>query len=332
MAKAPTARSLAEKLCREFPDTPNRTLAHKLYKDNVERFPNLDSARSAIRVVRGAIGKGKRQFASVEKPHGKAGWVASCPPSSAEPWLPVQIDGPCRVLSLSDAHIPFHELRALEAAVKWGRKFKPDVVLLNGDWADFYNVSKWERDPKMRDFRGEIDTVKESLSWLRGQFKNARIIYKMGNHEERYDKFIWNKCIELWNLKEIQIHNILELEKLGIERVDDNAVMAGALPILHGHELLRGAFSPVNQARGAFLRTNHSNLTGHGHRTSTHCEPDMFGKEITCWSQGSLCDPHPKYARFPKWNWGFAGIEVADDNEYDMHNLRISADYKVRAA
>ncbi len=323
-------KSRAEKLCRDFPSTANRTLARRLYNDNKEEL-TLETARCHIRNVRGQQGARSRKEKTIERTSTPS-YAPQCPPSAAEPWLPVQVDGPCRVLSLSDAHVPFHEQRALEAAVAYGKKQKPDVVLINGDWADFYNVSRFEKDPKLRDLRTELETVKESLIWLRSQFRKSRIIYKLGNHEERYDKYIWNRAAELWNIENVQIHNLLDFENLGIERVDDNPVMAGALPVLHGHELLRGAFSPVNQARGAFLRTVHSNLTAHGHRTSTHCEPDMFGREITCWSQGCLSDLHPRYARFPKWNWGFAQIDVAKDNQYDMHNLRISEDYKVRAA
>jgi predicted phosphodiesterase len=325
----------ARQLCREFPDTPTRALARKLYAANSEHITNLESARKAVLVVRGANGK-KHQYKAdpaCARPKGKSGWKPACPPSLAEEWTPVQLDGPCNVLSLSDAHIPYHRREAIEAAVSYGKRLKPDVLLLNGDWADFYNVSRWEKDPKQRDLRGELDSVKQSLEWLRSQFKHARFIYALGNHEERFDKWIWNKAVELWNVEAIQLHNILDFERLGIERVDEVPVMAGKhLPILHGHQLLKGAFSPVNQARGAFLRTIHSNLTAHGHRTSTHCEPDMWGREITCWSQGALCNLRPPYARFPKWNWGFAHIEVASDSQFNMHNLRISEDFNVRAA
>jgi hypothetical protein len=55
--------------------------------------------------------------------------------------------------------------------------------------------------------------------------------------------------------------------------------MCGELPVLHGHEKGKGISSPVNQARGAFLRLLHTVLEGHGHRTSGHAESDMWHRE-----------------------------------------------------
>jgi hypothetical protein len=77
----------------------------------------------------------------------------------------------------------------------------------------------------------------------------------------------------------------LELAEHGIELVEDQRpIMCGELPVLHGHEKGKGISSPVNQARGAFLRLLHTVLEGHGHRTSGHAESDMWHRETFCWS------------------------------------------------
>jgi predicted phosphodiesterase len=337
MAKdSTTGFDLARQLVREFPDAPSMTLARRLYSENKERFSTLNAARSAVRVARGNFGELKRKEAppgDLARPNGKAGWKPECPPTQAEPWLPFVLETPCRVLSLSDAHVPYHDPRAIEAAVEFARKkFKPDVVLINGDWCDFYSVSRWDKDPKQRDFIGELGVCEDSLRWLRGRFPKARMILKYGNHEERYTKFIWNKAPELWGLDACRIENIMHLSDMGIEVVDDQRpVMAGQLPILHGHEL--GNFTnSVNHARGSFLRTLHAVLVGHGHRSSSHCEPDMFKSETATWSQGCLCDMSPDYARFNKWNLGFATIEVDKGGVFNVRNYRMSSDYEVRTS
>lgn len=332
MAKSPTGKELAAKLCRKFPDTPSRTLARRLFNENKERFPNLESARKSILYVRGRNGKLTASFALVPRPAQKAGWKPSCPPSAAEPWLPVQIDGPCRVLSLSDIHIPYHSKEALEAAVKYGKKLKPDVVVILGDYQDFYRISRFQQDPKKRTLKEEIATGKDGLSWLRGQFPKARIIYKLGNHDERWNHYIWNKAVELWDLENLQLHNVLGFEDLGIERVDDNMILAGELPMFHGHELGRGISSPVNPARGMWLRGNHTILVGHYHRTSSHPETDIHNNEMMTWSQGCLCDRRPEFARVNRWNFGFAFVDVEADGQFNMQNLRISNDFQVRSA
>lgn len=329
-AKAAIARKLVDRL----PNAPSKQLGRILYAENKETFPTENAAYCLIRQVRGAAGGRLRKNTKVThpRPHGKPGQKPSCPPSSAEPWLPVQIDGPAKVLSLSDIHIPYHDKGALESAVAFGKKLKPNVVLINGDFIDFHNLSRWEKDPKKRDTVYEITVGDKCLQWLRHKFPKARFIYKLGNHDERLTKYIWQKCPELYGLEGLELHNVLHFEDYGVERVNDNPIMCGKLPILHGHEAGKGISAPVNPARGLFLRTLHSCLQGHYHRTSTHCEPDMFKSETTTWSQGCLCDMTPEYARINKWNLGFAFIDVAKDGEYNLHNYRLSADYKVRTA
>jgi len=108
--------------------------------------------------------------------------------------------------------------------------------------------------------------------------------------------------------------------------------MLGKLPVLHGHEKGKGMSAPVNQARGAFLRLHHTVLEGHGHRTSGHCEPDMWGNEVFCWSTGCLADLRPEYARLNKYNHGFATVDVHADGSFDVQNMRITKDGVVRTS
>lgn len=332
MGKRTPASIRAQELCEQQPDTETRTLAKILYKEFKSHYANLESARKTILTIRGCNGRYTKPAVAVQWEKKPAGWKPKCPDSAAEPWRPVQIDGPCRVLSLSDVHIPFHSKAAVEAAVKYGRKLRPGVVLLLGDIADFYNISRWERDPRQRDFKYEIDTVKEFLEWIRSQFPKSRLIYKMGNHEDRYDKFIFNKAKELWNLEALQLQNVLEFDRLGIERYDDQPILCGNLPALHGHETGKTISSPVNPARGLFNRTKHTALIGHLHQTSGHGESNMWHDETFCWSQGCLSDLCPTWLRINRWNHGFASVDVADDNQFDLRNYRLSADFQVRAA
>lgn len=337
MAKAPTGIDLARKLCEAHPTATSKSLGRRLYRENVERFPNEEAAYCCIRRARGNAGEQNRKACNAtpeRRPNGRAGWVAECPPSHAEPWVPFDLGGGIKVLSLSDIHVPYHEPKAVEAAVKFGRKWKPDVLLLLGDISDFYSISRWDRDPKKRDLVGECEQVYDMLAWFRKAFPKARIVYKLGNHEERWDHYIWNKCAELWGLDALRLESVLKLDELGIEMVGDKRpVMIGPhLVGLHGHELVRGLTSPVNQARGLFMRTLHSALAGHGHTTSTHVQGNMLGKEIACWSQGCLCNLHPLYMPINTHNHGFAAVDVDSNGEFNLMNYRISSDWKVRTA
>lgn len=324
------ARLEAERLCREYPDAPSRTLAKRL----ADEFGcTIEQGRSHIRTARGANGKEQRQYSVAKRPKGKAGWKPSMPESMAEPWTPFELDGVSRVGIISDVHIPYHSEVAFEAAVKHLKTMKPDCILLNGDFADFYSISRWQKDPRKRDFKMERGLLKQGLEWIRGEFPKARMVFKKGNHEERWDHYLWNHAPEICDMEHIQMEHWLEFEKHGIEMVEEQRpIMAGKLPIMHGHELPKGLTNPVNMARGAFLRTIHTVLVGHGHRTSGHSESDMWGDEVFCWSVGCLCDMNPEYARINKWNHGFAFVEIGADGEFDVENFRITKLGKVRAS
>jgi hypothetical protein len=233
---------------------------------------------------------------------------------------------------MSDLHVPFHEPRAVQAAIAYGRKFKPDTVLLNGDIADFYQVSRWDKNPsRCNGMKAEIGVVEEALSFVRGCFPKARFVYKMGNHEERWDKFIWAKAAEIWDVAACRVWDVLHLEDKGIEWVgDQRPITAGHLPIFHGHELGRSLFSPVNPARGAFLRAHHTIMVAHSHQTSGHADTNIWHDETFCWSIGCLCTLTPEYARVNRWNHGLACVTVSNDGSFDVENLRISKDFEVR--
>ena len=332
MASPKTAVRLeAERLCKEFPNVASRTLAKRLAKD----FKcTIEQGRNMMRCIRGAYGKSHRSESTIAKARGKSGWKPSPPPKSlADPWTPFVIDGCKRVGVISDVHIPYHSDIAFPVAVKELKRRKIDCLLINGDFADFYTISRHQKNPAKRDFRMERGLIAEGLAYLKGEFPKARIVYKYGNHEERWEHYLWNHAAEICDMETIQMSHWLEFERLGIEHVEDQRpVMVGKLPVMHGHELGKGITSPVNPARGAFMRTIHTVLVGHHHRTSQHVEGDMWHDETAIWSTGCLCDMNPEYARVNKWNYGFACAEVDSKGSFNVDNMRISKAGVVRTS
>lgn len=334
MAIKTAGRMHAEALCKKYPEHSNLGLAKKLRTDFPECFSSVDNARSIVRIIRGAMGKTARPNATQPKKKGKAGEVPKMPPSLAEPWTPFDLGNGIRVAVISDTHIPYHSEIAFNAAVQDLKTRKPDVLLINGDFADFYKISRWQQNPGKRKFNEERKLVIDGLTWLRSEFgKKCRIVYKLGNHEERWNHFVWNRAPEVYDVPQMQIDSLLEFEKNGIELVEEQRmILAGKLAIAHGHELGRGIFSPVNPARGAFLRTHHTILVGHSHQTSGHADTNLWHEETFVWSTGCLCDLVPEYARVNRWNHGFAEVEVFKDGQFNVTNFRINKAGDVRTA
>ncbi len=328
MAKSAT-RLEAERLCLEFPDAPSRTLAKKL---STTHKCTIELARSHIRMSRGNIGDKNRKDTKpvAPRPNQPAGWKPEMPPSLIDPWVPFDMGNGHKTAILSDLHVPFHSEIAVGAAVDYCRQRKPDNLLINGDFMDFYAISKYQKDPSKIDFDAELGAGADMFAWLRNMFPKARIIYKKGNHDERWMTWVVNnfpllkvaKKLNLQEKLERAMDETLNVEKFGVEVVNNQRpVMVGKLPVLHGHELGRGG--GVNPARWLFLKTTSTMMIGHGHRTSQHTEPDWKHVDTTCWTTGCLCDLTPEYARITKWNWGAAFVEVDSNGEFEVDNFRI---------
>lgn len=327
-ARGDEITAIVREIVARHPDAPARTLARRVVSETGGAI-TLEQARHRVRMALGIHGERHRKNSTTKNLHRApraAGQVVAMPATQAEPWLPHDLGVVGKVGVLSDIHVPYHDETALRAAVDHLRAEQIDALLLNGDWADFYSISRHEKNPKHRNFKAELQAVRQLLEWLRQEFPGVPIVAKLGNHEERWEKWLWAHAPEISDEPIMSLDHWFGFDKLGIELVKDKRiVMAGQLPILHGHEKGNGISSPVNQARGAFLRLHHTVLEGHGHRTSTHSEPDMFGRETVCFSTGCLCDLRPAYAVLNKWNHGAAIVEVHADGSFDVENFRVQA-------
>jgi hypothetical protein len=329
-----TSRQLVAEACIRFKETPTKTLARMLYKRHPERWPTLDACYCAIRYARGNRGALHRHKPGViaRRPNQPAGFKWVFPQSHATPWEPFVLEAP-RTLILSDIHIPFHDTAALLPLIREARRWlrSGDAILLNGDVCDFFSISRFDKNPTTSSLKLEIDSTRAFLGWLRAQFPRCRIIFKFGNHDEWFDKYLWRKAPELFGLQQVRLEHLLTQPVAnsepgidGIEFItDQRKIVAGHLDILHGHELGKGSIAPpVNPARGFFLKTMECTLAGHLHRTSQHQERTSKGKQVACWSTGCLCGLYPDYAKINKWDQSAARLDLSG-RDFQVTPLRI---------
>jgi len=334
MAGADAITEMARRLCRAHPDAPSRTLARRL----VRECNNAITLRQAtLRIARqfGVQGKHARKNvkAVAPRPKRKAGEVIAIPKSMAEAWTPhvMKVLGPVGIIS--DVHVPYHSEIAVAAAIGFLKEQNLSGLLLNGDIADFYAISRYMKDPTQRDFKGELEAVRAFVAYVRQEFPGIPIAYKLGNHEERWTHWLWQHAAEISDDPRMSLGAWLDFDKHNITLVEDQRpVMLGKLPVFHGHELPRGMAAPVNVARGVWMRMKGTGLVGHHHRTSNHAESDWRHTETANWSVGCLCDLTPEYSRVNAWNWGFAVCTVHERGAFDVHNYRVMGDGTVRSA
>jgi predicted phosphodiesterase len=224
-------------------------------------------------------------------------------------------------LILSDTHIPYHDKRALDIAINYGLSKKIDSILLNGDIIDCYQLSVYNPDPTKRDFWQEIVAFQQFIKILQNAFKGVKIYFKLGNHEERYDRIMIQRSPYFLNIPKFKFEVVLGCAELGIEVIKDQRIVyTGKMAWVHGHEVkLKSAI--VNPARSLFLKTYKTCGCSHLHRTSNHTEQSMDEKTINTYSTGHLSDPHPEYARINRWNHGLARVETDSDGNFVVINF-----------
>lgn len=119
------------------------------------------------------------------------------------------------LLVLSDVHLPYHDAWALDESIVYGIKKKIDAILLNGDIMDCYQLSKFNPDPRNRNFNQEIEAFKQFIKVLKENV-SERIFFKLGNHEERYEKIMISRAAEFLGVPAFEFANVLGLEEMGI--------------------------------------------------------------------------------------------------------------------
>ena len=305
-----------------------------LYTDAEIAERNGVSRQSVIRHGRGIRAGGTRPHANAryaanvnpaagepELPRSEAG-EPEFPPPLTRPFVPLQIDLDGWAGVVGDVHAPFHDEKALRAAVKEMRGVGIRLLLLNGDILDMRGVSPFYREPDEVAVVGEIEAGRKLLRWLRWQFPDARVVYREGNHEFRLRRFIAEKAKELFGLPGTTLPELLGLGDLKIEWVQDKRVVyLGKLATIHGHEYRGGG--GVSPARWLMLRAYTSAMCGHFHRASFHGTKGLNPKPIGIWSHGCACYLHPAYAPLNEWTHGFASVELSADGTFHVENKMV---------
>lgn len=337
----------ARELIEKFPNLSKKQLGALLFKENPLLFKDAEDGRVVVRAVTGSLGKSTAgEVIQTDK------YIGKLPEGDKNDFSPFLITGK-RIGILSDIHIPYHDLKALGLAIRKLKEYKIDTLILDGDIIDCYHLSKFIKDPNKRKHFEEVQMLLIFLDDLIEIFPGVEIIYKTGNHEQRYENFIYQKSPEFLGMHVLSWKHLLNIRldkcdtckgtaihkgvecpncekgiianniKRGIHLVKDKRIIKiGKLSVGHGDEFGKGVFSPVNPARGFYLKAKANVLCGDRHQVSAHTAKDINGKITAAWSIGCLCDMNPLYLPINEWQHGFAFVE-RDGEEFEVHNHTI---------
>jgi predicted phosphodiesterase len=214
-----------------------------------------------------------------------------------------------KIVFVTDEHYPFQDERARNLALQIVRDFKPDLRIAGSDGLDFYDISRFDKDPgRMFGLQREIDLWTKGQQEWRSASPKSRVWFLRSNHDDRLQKYLMRHP-EMYGLEALKLPNLLGLKALGIEweyDKGDNAnyelVIENRLLITHG-ELVRKFSGYTAKANIEKEQNQISILAGHTHRGGSHFVQSRLGvmqsHECFC-----LCDIHPNYIRNPNWQQG----------------------------
>ena len=218
-----------------------------------------------------------------------------------------------RVFFFPDMHVPYHDNRATNLAIKAAKQFKPDIVVMLGDVGDFYAVSRHIRTPdRERLLKREISSVKAVLKKIE-EINASEYIFIAGNHEHRLNRYLCEKAPELYGM--LEIPDILDIQDWDYVPYGEG-VMLGKLYVTH--DVGYSGKSALQQSQAAL---GGSIIIGHTHRMGSTYPGFMDGTRLTAQSFGWLGDfraitEYKQLVRARReWCHGF-GVAHIEDNGY----------------
>lgn len=217
---------------------------------------------------------------------------------------------------LCDIHLGFHDIEAIRTCIQYLQREKIDSIVLNGDTIDAHRLSRWAQRKDDIEFTTELQLARNFMDNLKATFPKAKLYFKVGNHEDRLERYIQEKANEFAGL--VSWQSLLKLDEKGIQFVDSNQLMlCNGTWIAHGHELKIS--SGQNPANTILNKTYANTCIGHLHKTHTITRKTLEGNFIRCDVIGTLSKLKRGYMPYSHSNHGFAIIE----EDGTMQNLRI---------
>lgn len=214
-----------------------------------------------------------------------------------------------RIVWLSDLHVPYHDARAVNAALDMARDWRPSLLILGGDLYDSYLISAFEKEPERLNatLQNEFDAAQPIISAIDGLA--CDVVFILGNHEARIDALI-AKNPGLSKLRALQWHTMAEIPKRWTILPQYTRLRIGGLDFHHG-DIKQGPGGRYVAAR-MLEDLKRSSVFGHFHRDQFYPEPDGDGVVRGGFSTGHLCNVAEagKYCRINRWTTGFRSVDM----------------------
>ncbi|MBS1992572.1 MAG: metallophosphoesterase [Cyanobacteria bacterium SZAS LIN-3] len=91
-----------------------------------------------------------------------------------------------KVAIIPDWHIPAHDRQVTFMVKQWLAEFRPDIIILIGDAADMFGLSRWPKPPRVvANTQMELDETRRIVDEVIECSGCLHLFYILGNHEDR---------------------------------------------------------------------------------------------------------------------------------------------------
>ncbi len=211
-----------------------------------------------------------------------------------------------------DTHNPFQDQRVVREVELFLFELQPELMVYPGDMGDFYQLSKFNKDPERADkLQTDLDSTALLFKRHREGMPNTRMIFALGTHEDRLRRFLWGNSPALKSLRCLTVEGLYKLKENEIECVDfeEGVLINGNFMVIHG-DLVRAHAGYT--AKGMSDKHGGSGIHGHSHRGGSYFKRDRFGV-YGWWENFCLCTLNPDWIQNPNWQQGFSLVHFKGD-------------------
>jgi predicted phosphodiesterase len=205
-----------------------------------------------------------------------------------------------RVVFLSDIHTPYQDDRMVDAAAELVADIQPHRVVLNGDIADFFQLSRFNKGlDRLDTLQEELDLANEIRTRFRIAAPNAMIHETEGNHDSRLRTFVQLNARALTSLRDLKPERLNAWALNDIFPHGDNGFLLRSHFLVKHGNLVRGEAGA--SAKAECLAANVSGATGHTHKLAPYIKTGYQNR--VWWEGGCLCRTDPDYVPGGNPNW-----------------------------
>lgn len=204
------------------------------------------------------------------------------------------------VVFLSDIHFPYQDDRMFAAACDLIRDLQPHRVVLNGDIADFFQLSRFNKGlDRLDTLQEELDQANLGRSYIRASALNAVIDETEGNHDSRLRTFVQLNARALTSLRDLKPEKLNAWAVNEINPHGDNGFLLRPNFLVKHGNIVRSEVGATSKAE--LLAAGISGTSGHTHRLEFYGKAGYTKREW--WGSGCLCRTDPDYVPGGVPNW-----------------------------